>query len=77
MKKLLRFFLCVMFLVWLSASVTAKLTGDKEPNQYPFISGISHVSFYGLHSVPEPATLLLLGSGLIGLGVFGRKKIMK
>lgn len=28
-------------------------------------------------SVPEPATILLLGSGLISLGVFGRKKFFK
>ncbi|HEX9021066.1 MAG TPA: PEP-CTERM sorting domain-containing protein [Nitrospirota bacterium] len=28
-------------------------------------------------SVPEPSTLLLLGSGLLGLGLFGRKRFRK
>ncbi len=29
------------------------------------------------HQVPEPGTLLLLGSGILGLGIFGRKKFTK
>ena len=39
---------------------------------------ISHVSLYGSKvPAPEPATMLLLGFGLIGLSVVGRKNLRK
>jgi hypothetical protein len=41
---------------------------------WPNRGAISHVALYGrATSVPEPSTLLLLGSGVLGLGLAGRK----
>lgn len=45
---------------------------------WPEQGGISHVTLYSSNTpVPEPATMLLLGSGLAGLAAFSRKKLFK
>jgi hypothetical protein len=35
---------------------------------------LSHITYFGPTSVPEPASMVLLGIGLFGLAAFGRKK---
>jgi len=58
-------------------SVLAELLGVKPTK------ALSHITYFGItpippvNPVPEPATMLLLGSGLIGLAGFGRKKLFK
>lgn len=54
-----------------------------NPVYYP--KKISHITFFGSDyisvppppQVPEPSTLLLIGTGVLGLGIFGRRKFQK
>jgi hypothetical protein len=61
---------------------TLKLTFHFNENPADWIF-VSEVEFFAPDvippgpSVPEPATMLLLGSGLIGLAGYGRKKFLK
>lgn len=41
------------------------------------IGRFSHVGEFGSQQVPEPSTLLLLGGGLLGLALYGRKRFGK
>ena len=34
-------------------------------------------SAYNANHIPEPASMILIGSGLIGLAGFGRKRLVK
>jgi hypothetical protein len=65
------------FTLLLSADITeASLFGLNEAIRFRgFENGGSDKTFTTLTAVPEPGTLLLLGSALLGMGAWSRKRL--
>jgi hypothetical protein len=82
MKKLF-IFLCVVIMFF---GIVGCPSSDNPPTTSSFTSttstpvtapGGTDGGDLGPSPIPEPATLFLLGSGLVGLAGFGRKKFKK
>ena len=72
MKKLL-VFLCVVFMIL--GAVGCKDSSSRGSDSVTSVTSVTTPAAPATGShVPEPATILLIGSGLVGLAAAGRKK---
>jgi hypothetical protein len=75
-------FLCIVILFFgivgcPSSDDPATTSSFKSVTSTPVASADVSENSGDIHATPEPTTLILLGSGLVGLVAFGRKKFKK
>ena len=69
---------------WVTAAAAKVATTDSSGTLLIHNIGVAEVTYFEQDAiwtapmtVPEPATMLLLGSGLIGLAGYGRKRLFR
>jgi len=69
----------VFDLWWIDGASSFSISDNYSPffGEGELTNALSHYTLWNPSSVPEPATMFLLGTGLIGLALFGRQRFKK